>query len=168
MKKLILLSFLVSGIFLSCASSKKKSSETKEKKTVKTIGDSLFFSMSKTACYGRCPVYEVKVYLSGYAELSAKQNLKQKGFYTTKLPLEKLAEVKKKADEINYFSLNDVYDSPVTDFPSTYTQLNADGKSKTIKDRIGGPDPLRDFEKWLHEEFIEKTEWTFVKEIVNE
>ena len=62
-----------------------------------------------------------------------------------------MSQITNKANELRYFELNDEYDSPVTDFPTTYTSIQKEGVAKLVKNRVGGPDNLKDFESFLDE-----------------
>jgi len=140
-------------------SADKKDASATDMKQSSNSTESLFVSMKKTPCYGRCPIYEVKIYQSGKVIYDGKRFVEREGVYSGKLSKEQMEKIAAKAREIGYFDLEDEYNSPVTDFPSTYTTVNLDGKSKTIKNRVGGPLPLKAYEK-LIEEILDKIIWT--------
>jgi hypothetical protein len=153
---MIMLTPLLTVILYQCSSALKMD---RDKTRETESGDSLFFFMEKTPCYGRCPVYKIFVYKSGYAVLEATMNVEGKsGAYRTTILKEEMKAISDKAMEIKYFSLNDEYNSPVTDLPSTKTSLNLNGKKKSIRNRHQGPRELREFEKFAEGIFMNQ-EW---------
>lgn len=160
MKLLTLLIFLTAFILNeSCTSTKSMSQEQDKGKN----SDSLFFSLERTPCYGKCPVYKVNIYQSGYATLEAIRNVGEKsGMYDAGFSKEEMKMLKDKAEEVKYFDMENEYDSPVTDLPSVITSLNADGKKKKIRNRHHGPPELKKFEKFA-DELINGKEWKKVQ-----
>ena len=125
--------------------------------------DSLFARIERTPCYGRCQTYRINIYKSGYVIYEGIRFVNKLGTYSTRINDRKIQSIINKANEIGYFDLEDVYDSPVTDLPSTYTYLSVDGKKKTIKNRVRGPEKLREFEKYIDSVF-EDMEWKKIED----
>ena len=121
--------------------------------------DSLIAMLKKTPCYGRCPVFSFKIYSSGFVDYYGKANTEMEGLYSGKLTDENVAIVLKKIEKINFFELNNIYDTNVTDFPSVNVYANKDGKKKQIIDRQGGPKELKELEALL-DEMIKTVKWT--------
>lgn len=150
----ILFSFLV----VSC-SLFTKNKETGGGKAEPGQGDSLFFSMERTPCYGRCAVYKLHIFRSGYATFEALRFVEGKeGLYQAKFTKEELKSLTEKIEEIKYFGLADEYNSPVTDLPSVITSVNLKGKKKSIKDRHQAPPELRQLEKFA-EDLLNGKDW---------
>ena len=124
--------------------------------------DSLFASIERTPCYGKCPVYGAYVYKSGYATWNGRMNTEKVGEFTTRISKEDMAKIADKARSIDYVNLKSEYNSDVTDLPSVYTQLSLDGKKKAIKSRHNVPIGLREYEKFL-DEILSAQKWTLVK-----
>ena len=124
--------------------------------------DSLFASIERTPCYGQCPTYSIKIYKSGYVVYDGIRFVDKMGTYSTRISERKIQAIINKANEIGYFDLNDVYDSPVTDLPSTITYLSVNGQKKRIKDRVRGPEKLREYEKYF-DSIFEDLEWKETK-----
>ena len=121
--------------------------------------DSIYASIRRTPCYGRCPIYEATIYKSGLVIYDGNRFVDKIGKHYSRLTTDQLNEIVAKANEIEYFQMEDKYDSPVTDFPTTTTVLNASGKSKTISNRVGGPKSLKEYEKFL-DELLNSLSWT--------
>ena len=126
---------------------------------VKFAVDSLYLTIRKTPCYGQCPIYTADIYNSGYVVYNGKRFVKNVGLYTGKLSADALKSIRHLARSVNYFGFENEYDSPVTDFPTTYTTLHFNGQQKTIKNRVGGPDELREFENHV-QKVLDGVTWT--------
>lgn len=169
--KMLVFSSLLSVAFLGqvACSSKKAATEPsiqEQSSTGSKVGksDSLFASLDRGFCFGPCPVYKVEIYQSGYAVYTGKANTEMTGIYTTRFSKEQLNSLTKVAKEINYTSLNDVYDSPVTDLPSHTTSIVIDGKRKEVKRRHNYPESILKFEEQI-DKIIAETKWTFIKKL---
>lgn len=122
-------------------------------------GDSLFASIGKTYCFGKCPVYTMKIYNKGYVTFHGKANVEMIGDFMTVVRGEDMIKFIDMANRINYFDMDDNYDNPgITDLPSTTTSIVMNRKRKTVRCRINCPQSLKSFEK-LFEELIESKEW---------
>ena len=121
--------------------------------------DSLFMTMRKTPCYGRCPIYTASIYNSGYVVYQGKRFVRNEGIHTGRLTEDQMNSIRHMARNVNYFEFNDEYDRPVTDLPTTYTTMHLNGQKKTIKNRVGGPDALRGFENHV-QKILDGIVWT--------
>lgn len=126
-------------------------------------GDSLFASIERTPCYGRCPTYSISIYKSGYVIYEGIRFVDRLGTYSTRISEKKIQNIINKANEIGYFELEEIYDSPVTDLPSTITYLSVNGQIKRIKDRVRGPEVLKEYEKYFDNVF-EDMEWKKIED----
>lgn len=128
--------------------------------------NSLRITLSRGACRGRCPTYEIEIHGDGTVLFEGKENVATKGKQTAKIThasLVKLVEVFRKAD---YFSLANRYVSGVTDNPTYVSSISFDGVTKSVLDyagqKVGMPPSVSDVEgaidqisgayKWLGRE----------------
>ena len=125
--------------------------------------DSLFASIERTPCYGRCPTYKISIYKSGYVIYEGIRFVDRLGTYSTHISEKQIKAIISKAGEIGYFDLNEIYDSPVTDLPSTITYLSVKGQKKTIKNRVRGPETLKEYEKYF-DALFEDAEWKKIED----
>ena len=135
--------------------------EVIQKETPKNINfpKNAIARIQRTACFGRCPIYTLTVYDDGSAELFAERWLEQEGKFTATVDQSKFQNLLEKAEAINFFELEDVYNSEaVTDLPSTITTLRRDDELKQIVNRYQGPQELSDFEKFFDELYL-KSDW---------
>ena len=126
---------------------------------LKSGGDSLFASIKRTPCYGRCPIYEAKIYKTGFVIYEGKRFVDKEGVFITRFTSDQLLEISQKANDLQFFKLNDEYDSPVTDFPTTYTSINNGEITKMVKNRVGGPENLKALESFM-DEMLNTASWT--------
>jgi hypothetical protein len=99
--------------------------------------NSLRITLSRGACYGTCPIYEIAIQGDGTVLYDGKANVRTKGKQKTQIPhasLVTLVDAFRKAD---YFSLADGYVSGVTDNPTYVTSISFDGASKSVVDYVG-------------------------------
>lgn len=113
--------------------------------------DNPFVSMKRTPCYGKCPAYMVDIYDNGNVVFNGKSFVDYIGEHNGTISQEDINSIKEKINSINFFELDDKYDSNVTDFPSCIIDVNMDGKTKSILDRVGGPKELKELETLIHE-----------------
>ena len=121
--------------------------------------DTLYLTIRRTPCYGKCPIYQADIYNSGYVVYNGKRFVENLGEWTGRLTPDALQSIRHLARTVRYFEFEDDYDSPVTDFPSTYTTMHYNGMRKTIKNRVGGPDELKEFENHV-QKVLDGVTWT--------
>lgn len=120
----------------------------------------LFARHQRTACYGKCPQYELSIQRDGMATLKAERNLElDAGTYSGKIPETKIERIKETAEAIDFFEMEKKYDDPgVTDLPSRISYIAFDGKEHEVTNRYRGPERLKNLED-LFKELVENTEW---------
>jgi hypothetical protein len=111
----------------------------------------LIMTLERSGCYGTCPVYSVKIYGDGRVEFDGQCFVAVRGKRTSTIPgdaVESLFGFFRNAD---YFSLNDTYDSPASDLPTSTTSVSFDGKKKSVMDyygvEVGMPDSVKLIER---------------------
>ena len=98
---------------------------------------SLRITLNRSACYGKCPTYEIEIHGDGTVLFDGKENVAITGRHTAKIPhgsLVELVDVFRKAD---YFSLAERYAAGVTDYPTYVSSISFDGVSKSVLDYVG-------------------------------
>ncbi len=150
-------------IVVACANTKElpeeKNNAMSEFKNI-SEEDSLFASIKRGFCYGTCPVYEMKIYNSGYTKLEGTRNIELIGKYTTTITGDQMRALLEKAMTIGYMDMEDSYDnSSITDLPESTTSIVVNGKRKQVLKRYGYPKSLSEFEK-MFDELLVSEEWT--------
>ncbi len=125
-----------------------------------TAERALFASIERTFCFGRCPVYKMRIYSDGSVEYEGIRDVDMIGKYTTTITKSKMNAILKMAEEIKFFELEDEYDDPmVTDLPSATTSVvGHDGKTKSVKRRHGFPKRILQLEK-LFDDLMKSERW---------
>lgn len=119
--------------------------------------DSVLISFEKTPCFGRCPVYKIKVYESGFATYEGLNFAERMGLYSTRFSDAEIAKIFASAEAAGYLSFQETYDDPrVTDLPSTISTLVIDGEKHRVKARMGVPEKVKMFQENLAVTLTEK------------
>lgn len=132
------------GVLLACTGTS-KTGQGEQRFGGKTEADSLFYSIERTPCFGRCATYEMKVYRSGYATFNGKRNVPMEGMHHTQVPKEVMEKILSEAERIGFFNLQDKYDGPVTDLPSTIVRVVSGSRDKQVRGRYKMPEGFRGF-----------------------
>tara|TARA_B100001109_G_scaffold243896_1_gene230118 strand:+ start:2781 stop:3332 length:552 start_codon:yes stop_codon:yes gene_type:complete len=177
MKKILILCFL--GIALwACNNSKKVKAETVEQEAADThlqepepeskhllersqskLSDSLFARIQRTACFGRCPIYTLSVYESGYVEYRGEKWVEREGLFYAFVDQKKLNELLQAAKDAQYFEMEHAYDNKnVTDLPSTITTVKGETGFHIVVNRINAPEELNNFANRF-DEIFKDLEW---------
>jgi hypothetical protein len=119
-------------------------------------------SISKTYCFGKCPVYDMKIMANGNITLKAIDHLHlENGNYTSSVSQATLEMIYNAAIEVNYFAFDSIYTNEyIQDVPTTYTSL-MDKETKEIKrveNKWEAPEQLKTFEEKLHA-LVTTLEW---------
>lgn len=97
------------------------------------IANMVVISLSKTACFGECPVYSVQFFGNGTVIYNGIQNVDNIGSFKGNVQVSKISSLVAQAYEMGYFKLKDSYDNEgVTDLPSATTKLIYNGKEKKV------------------------------------
>ncbi len=120
----------------------------------------LVAAFEKTACFGKCPVYQVKFYSDGKVTWYGRMNVERQGWHTARVLPDVLKRIKAKANELNYFDLEAKYPTnmQVADLPGTITYVRIGDMEKQVVDTLDAPENLLAFEQFLSE-LIEGLDW---------
>lgn len=120
------------------------------------IPSDLSIKLERTRCYGFCPSYLLTISAAGKVTFEGRHSVKVIGPAQSSITREKLAELVRGFDDINYFGLQNAYETPndgckdwVTDGPTAITSLTINGRSKSVRHYSGcrGIAVLKDLEK---------------------
>jgi len=107
-----------------------------------------YVELRRTPCYGRCPVYRVRLYADGRIEWTGETFVKVTGPATAKVASETARALIDKFRAAGYWNLCETYDRRITDVPATITLLHIAGTEKSVFDRAeSAPDWLRESER---------------------
>lgn len=149
MKNLILITSLT--LFFSCKQNVPiaENPSTVEVQESIPVKESLFLTMERTPCFGKCPSYKITIFNTGNVVYEGFNFTEKEGKYTKKLTQKQLTEIQSQIEVIGLFELKDKYDSQITDIPSVHLYVVYKGNKKKILDRVGGPNELKQFEKLI-------------------
>lgn len=112
--------------------------------------DSLAVHFERTPCFGRCPVFKINVYKSGFATYEGLNFAEKMGLYSYRFSEADLEKIYEMARSIDYYNLETEYNDPrVTDLPSTISEINLNDESHRVSARMGVPQVLKDFHENL-------------------
>ncbi|HEY0978492.1 MAG TPA: DUF6438 domain-containing protein [Flavobacteriales bacterium] len=124
--------------------------------------DSVFFQLERTPCFGSCPAFRVVVKGNGDATYVGQRFAPREGTYAGKITAAQMAELRKMADEVGFFGMDDRYDGQVTDLPSTIIRVSNGGLTKKVVGRVGPPVAFKEFAKFA-EGLFEQVQWTLLE-----
>ena len=106
-------------------------------------------SINRTACFGQCPMYKTTFFDNGEVRYVGKRFVENIGTYKALISAEQVEEIAAKIKEFDYYSLDSLYPTPISDFPSCITEVNLDGNYKRVVNRQNPPRNLKAFERYL-------------------
>jgi hypothetical protein len=113
----------------------------------------LVASMERTPCFGRCPVYSVKIYDTGLLVYEAKKFADTTGCFYRVLSKQEMAGLRESFNRAGFFKLADKYPEEAkapTDLPSCIVFYTDGTAQKTVTDkRWETPETLTRLEKGL-------------------
>ncbi len=114
----------------------------------------------KTACFGKCPVYQVKFFSDGKVTWYGQNNVERMGSYESRADEKMLADIRYHAHEANYWDFASRYptDQKIADLPSTVTFIRTGDMEKTVVNTYQGPAELEAFQTYL-EGVISSLKW---------
>ena len=114
--------------------------------------------MYRSVCFGACPVYSLTIYGNGTVVYEGEMYVNVTGKQTSEISQEKIQEIVDEFYRIDYLSLDDVYDEPISDIPHTITSIRINGKYKSIYNRAGAPKELKELENKIDEIIMNELE----------
>ncbi len=124
-------------------------------------------SIKKTACYGLCPIFEIKIFSNGLALYNGEKHTTLLGLHEAYLLQSEIDDLMAKADTINFFQLASAYPAEgrsLNDLPNTVTYLKKENQEKEIVNNYGAPKALKSYETFLLEK-LNQLDWRPVIEI---
>lgn len=111
----------------------------------------LIISMERTPCYGRCPIYEIKIYDDGLLLYSGKKFVEKEGSAYRKLSTQDIENLKTAFTTADFFNLSKSYPDSgrvPSDLPSIIISYKQNILEKTVTDhRFHTPESLTAIEK---------------------
>jgi len=108
-----------------------------------------FAAISKSPCFGKCPVYEMTIYDDGVIAYRGKNFVDKEGLHVKKLNSGEIKALKAYINDVNLWQYDDDYPSNVTDLAMIRISHFKDGKTKTVRGNIKRPKEIKELEKYL-------------------
>ena len=122
----------------------------------KNSDSKILITIEREVCFGSCPAYTARVSDDGTVGYKGIDFVKVKGKKRYKIPKDKVQELVKAFEQINYFTLKDKYEADengmsYTDLPTTTTSITVNGKYKKVVNYYGAPKELDELENKIDE-----------------
>lgn len=125
-------------------------------------------SIRKGMCFGKCPVYTLKVMKGGMAELSAKKFLPgKKGLYRKKLDKATYNDLLKSFAESDYTQFSSNYESKIPDLPMISIGYVAEDTLALVKGKEDRPSKLMQLQ-YKMEKLAKSEGWDLIEEYTRE
>jgi len=117
-------------------------------------------AFEKTACYGKCPVYQVKFYSDGKVTWYGRLYVERMGWHEARVESAILKSIHDKALEADFLDFESEYptEARIVDLPSTITYVRIGDMEKQVADTHDAPEKLKTFEAFL-EGLINGLDW---------
>jgi len=134
---------LVALGFTSCKRKKMQIAEDTSTQTLATSENQskpITLYYERTACFGTCPIFRFTVFNDNSCLYEGDNFVEMIGKFTGKADRDEVIKVVDMAERIGYINFKNEYDNPmIMDIPAIVTQVNTDGKKKSMIDRYQGP-----------------------------
>jgi len=130
--KLLSLILLTLALALSACSPLTDVNASDPQPTQPEINPSTVITLERTACFGFCPIYTLTIYADGRVEFDGTDFVEMTGKQTGSITTEQVQELVNAFRNADYLNLEDKYEAPVTDIPTTITSFTEDGQTKTV------------------------------------
>ncbi len=121
----------------------------------------LVAKISKTPCFGTCPVFEAEVISDGKVFWRGKKHVARLGNFEASASKSMLSELSGRAEALGFFSFERQYPANgrrITDFPTTTSYLHWGKNERRVEDNFDAPLALQEFEKFFAE-WLEQLAW---------
>jgi hypothetical protein len=119
-------------------------------KAFENAGDQAYVRFERTACFGTCPVYVVRISGNGKLTYKGKEFSQPKGEYEVQISPEEWRTLQEKIAIAKFFGMKAEYDEYMTDVPSAITEVYInDKRKKTVINRWEAPEDLIRLETYI-------------------
>lgn len=149
---------LAAFFFLACNTQKEAQNTTENTEKSKEI-DTLYFTMERTPCFGMCPTDKVQIFSDGKVIYEGIRFVDKMGVYEGEISEGQLIRLENQLRDMRFFMLQDEYDGPVTDLPSTIFSVLWGDKQKRVVNRFNGDPSLKTLEALVVQLLDEVGSW---------
>lgn len=145
-------------VLVLCSACGQQQRVTATNHTFGSAADALFFSLERTPCFGKCPAYLITVDREGAAVYTGRTFADRPGTWKARVDQATMAALLERASAIGFFAMEDRYDGPVTDLPSTIIRVNGDGRDKQVLARYKTPPAFKTFAAYA-DSLLDRVAW---------
>lgn len=156
---------LLSAVFLlpmsvrQCGEGKKSSTAGE-----KALSDTLYIAITRTGCYGRCPIDKVELLPDGTVRYHGGRFVPRLGTYERRLSEKEHKEVRQLLVEAHFEQYDDLYDNPyITDLPSIIIAYQLGEQKKQITCRTQCPPELPEKVERIRSYLAENGDFQMIK-----
>ncbi len=109
-----------------------------------------YLKIKRTGCFGTCPIYEMTLFSDGSAKYTGKRFVEVTGKQNHNFDANRVKELMRRADEIDFKKLQAVYDNPsISDMESVYIEHN--GTTIKVRYKMDVPKELLELIADVHQ-----------------
>jgi hypothetical protein len=139
---------LLSFVFMSACGGGSKSGRKAAKAS--EVPSDFAVSMERTPCFGTCPVYKIEISNTGTLTWTGIRFTEREHIWSRQLNSDEMQLLWQEVQRSGYFEMAVEYDDPsLSDAPSILLEIQGNGKTHKVKDRIRGPEALRQLESMI-------------------
>ena len=116
-----------------------------------TAPPAVVITLQRTACFGACPDYTVRITGDGRVSYEGRRFVRVKGRRTVRISPAAVAALVEEFQRTHYFDLKDEYTARITDMPTTTTSIRIGSRFKRVVDYYGAPPELTALENRIDE-----------------
>lgn len=127
------------------------------------VSEDFHITMDKGACFGSCPVYTLDIDNNGNAVYEGRRFTQKVGKHKHKLNGDQMSEISLLLERMNFFALQENYNSDIADLPTVAISHTNKGLSKTVSGKDNRPKPILELQKLL-ENIVNQDGWVSMEE----
>jgi len=135
-----------------------------KKEIVQIAPDEVKYSLKKSACFGKCPVYELNIYEGGRATLNSTKYMTNLGLSEKQLSESTYAELEAAFASSDFHSYPDTIPSLIPDLPSVWVTYFDGTTKKIVYGKEGRPEAVVELEKMMNA-IAMSDGWTTIKPV---
>jgi len=126
-------------------------SSCSSKKAVPTLStEDVKYSLKKSACFGKCPVYQLDIYEGGRAVLNGQRYIEPMGTSEKQLSEAAFADLEAAFASTDFHNFPDTVPSMIPDLPSVWVTYYDGVSTKTVYGKEGRPDEVVELEALMN------------------
>jgi len=163
-KHFITFTLLIAMALTACAQQKKTGS--RKSKAVQTAISSI--SMSRGACFGRCPSYTLTIEENGKAAYQGRTFAPFQGFYEKQFSRNEVAGLFREFSKYRVDTCKNEYTVIIADMPGLDYNLVINGKEKTVHNANFGPEFLSDLSRLVDKTVKIDSSWKKIADLTDQ